>query len=172
MLALFALIIVGFAMGTLGVALLCLGEVPFVSGKRIPAGRARLIGLILVSFLPLALGVRQASNFLLGPEAVEGPVLIWALCGCCWFVVMVILYRVMVPKRARKASAAAAGLKNNPFGSAKAEEADANEEVLDEMEPWPAPEPAKKPVTKKSTPEAAKKPSKPADDDTSPFDFT
>src|SRR5437016_901322 len=63
-----ATILIGFAMMTLGVALLILGEVPFLSGKRIPAARSRLIGAIFVAFLPLALGVRQLSNAVFGSD--------------------------------------------------------------------------------------------------------
>src|SRR5438105_524933 len=99
MLALLALILVGFIMATLGIALLCLGEVPFIAGKRIPALRSRLIGLILAGFLPLALGVRQGSNYLFGSDAVEGQAVTWSLFGFCWFVVLVILFRVVMPKR-------------------------------------------------------------------------
>ncbi len=69
--ALIALIAVGFGMTTLGVALLCLGEVPFIAGKRIPARRARLIGATLALFLPLSLGGRLAINLLFGPDTVE-----------------------------------------------------------------------------------------------------
>jgi hypothetical protein len=175
MLAMLAQIVVGFAMATLGVALLCLGEVPFLAGKRILALRSRLIGVILVSFLPLALGLRQASNFLFGPDTIEGPVLTWSFCGFCWFVVIVMLFRVVVPKRApRQPSAAAAGSKENPFGATKAVEI---EEGVEEIEPWAETPPAQKAAAKKARADSAKKPPtknspKPAADDLDPFDFS
>ena len=156
-----ALIVVGFVMATLGVALLLLGEVPFLAGKRIPALRARLIGLVLVGFLPLALGVRQLSNLLFEPETVEGPVLTWSMFAFCWLVVIAILFRVMVPKRPpRKVTAVAAAPQKNPFGDAKP----AKVEAIEEPEPWPEPEPVKKPTGKKSP--------KPSADEGSPFDFS
>ena len=145
-----ALIVVGFVMATLGVALLLLGEVPFLAGKRIPALRARLIGAVLVGFLPLTLGVRLLSNLLFEPETVEGPVLTWSLFGFCWFVVIAILFRVMVPKRPpRKVTAGATAPKV---------------EAIEEPEPWPEPEPVKKPTGKKSP--------KPSANEANPFDFT
>jgi hypothetical protein len=176
MVALLALILVGFVMATLGIALLCLGEVPFIAGKRIPALRSRLIGLVLAAFLPLALGLQQASNYLLGPNAVEGPVVTWSLFGFCWFVVLVILFRVMVPKREPRKSAKSTATTSakNPFGAAPAEKFDVLEEVVEELEPakkapgkkkapeslaWmepeAEPEPVKKPVAKKKEPESA-----------------
>lgn len=180
--ALIALIAVGFMMTTLGVALLCLGEVPFIAGKRIPALRSRLIGVVLVSFVPLALGVRQASHYLLGADAVDGQAVTWSLFGFCWFVVFVILFRVMVPKREprKPAKGAKSATAKNPFGAAPAEEFDVLEEVVEEaepakkgpakkkppepapeslawMEPGPEPAPVKKSATKKKEAEPAKK---------------
>ena len=156
-----ALILVGFVMATLGVALLLLGEVPFLAGKRIPAVRARLIGTVLIGFLPLALGARQVSNLLFGPETLGGPVLTWSLFGFCWIVVIAILFRVMVPKRPpRKAAAVATASKKNPFGDVNSEKA----EAIEEPEPWTEPEPVKKP--------SGKKPPKPSADEGSPFDFS
>jgi hypothetical protein len=147
-------LIVGFAMATLGVALLLIGEVPFIAGKRIPALRSRLIGAVLSSFLPLALGVRQLSKLLLEEDAVEGPILILAVFGFCWFVVVVILFRVLVPKRPpRKVPAVAAKSMKTPF----------DEPVVEKVEA--APEPKKKPAAKKKSP-------KPSADDSNPFDFS
>jgi hypothetical protein len=167
------LILVGFAMMTLGVALLLLGEVPFIAGKRIPAGRSRLIGVVLVSFLPLALAVREVIRRIFDEDTVDGPVLTWALCGFCWFLVVVILFRVLVPKRApRKPAAVKSAAKANPFGGVEPEQFDVIEEIVEEE-----PTPAKKPAAKKAAPEPVQKPSakksrKPADGETDPFDFT
>ena len=156
------ILIVGFAMATLGVALLLLGEVPFIAGKRIPALRSRLIGLVLIGFLPLALGLRQLSKLLSEEDAVEGPVLTLAAFGFCCFVVIVILFRVMVPKRPpRKAATVAAKAKKSPFDEPPVEKAQAVEEV----EPWTEPEPAEKPAAKKKSPKASA-------DDGNPFDFS
>jgi hypothetical protein len=152
------ILIVGFAMATLGVALLLVGEAPFVAGKRIPALRSRLIGLVLIGFLPLALGLRQLSKLLFEADTVEGPVLTLVVFGLCWFAVIVILFRVMVPKRPpRRAAAIAMKTKKNPFEEPPVPKA--------EIETWPEPEPAKKPAPKKKAP-------KPSADDGSPFDFS
>ena len=158
-----ALIIIGFAMVTLGVALLFVGAVPFIGGKRIPAWRSRLIGLVLVSFLPLALGVRQASKVYLGDDAVEGPVVTWVLFGFCWFVVGVILFRVMVPKKAAKPASPVG--KNKPFGGALPEEEPQELELIEEEETAPAPKknsPAQKPTANKA----------PRPPEENPFDFS
>jgi hypothetical protein len=197
-----ALIVVGFVMATLGVALLCLGEVPFIAGKRIPALRSRLIGLVLAGFLPLALGIRQGSNYLFGSDAIEGQAVTWSLFGFCWFGVIVLLFRVIVPKREprKPAKGAATTSAKNPFGAAPAEEFDVLEEVVGEAEPakkapakkktsqpaeesvaWmePAPErePAKKPAAQKKEAEPTKKPAgkkapKAPAEDENPFDFS
>ncbi len=159
---LLALIIIGFAMITLGVALLFLGEVPFIAGKRISAWRSRLIGLVLVSFLPLALGARQASKVYLGDDAIEGPVVTWVLLGFCWFVVFVILFRVVVPKKAAKPAA-----EKNPFGAALPAEEPLGIELIEEESAAPAPKqavPAKKPAVKKA-------PKSPVAEE-NPFDFS
>jgi hypothetical protein len=95
----FPLIIVGFAMITLGAALLLLGEVPFLGGKRIAARRSRLIGVVLISFLPLAYGVHQLMSWYFREEYdVDGPTVAWAVLGLCLLVVGIILFRVVVPK--------------------------------------------------------------------------
>jgi hypothetical protein len=197
MLALLALILVGFVMATLGIALLCLGEVPFIAGKRIPALRSRLIGLILAGFLPLALGVHQGITYFF-PEAVEGPVVTWSLFGFCWFVVFVILFRVLVPKRPprKPAKGGVTPSTKNPFGEAPVVEAEPTKkgpakkkvsepapESLAWMEPDPEPEPVKKPAAQKKEPEPAKKAAptkkpagkkacKPPAEDENPFDFS
>lgn len=158
------LIAIGFVMMTIGVALLCLGEV-LIGGKRIPALRSRLIGLIFVSFLPLALGVRQATVALFDPDAVAGLVVGWSICGVCWFAAFVIVFRVLVPKRDRnRVRTTVGGAPNqNPFGEAALDGLDA---VPREVTPNPA---AQQPVVKKPS---AKKPSKPAAQESDPFDFS
>ena len=150
------LIIVGFVMMTIGVALLCLGEVPFIGGKRIPAMRSRSIGLVFVSFLPLAWGVRQATIALFEPDAVQGPVVSWSLFGLCWFVAFLILFRVLVPKRERRtvATRTSSAADKNPFGIAEPEE--------EAIEPAATRKPAKKPQAKKPR----------ADEANDTFDFT
>jgi hypothetical protein len=187
MIALIALIAVGFGMATLGVALMFLGEVPFIAGKRIPALRARLIGLSLLAFLPLVAGVRSLVNFVL-PDTIDPQALTWSIFGFLWVVVCVILFRVLVPKReARKPSkVATASSSKSPFDDAREKvETSSNGEAkkprAQKKTPEPAPEsvawmePEPEPVTKK-TPEpakksAGKKPPKPAAED-NPFDFS
>jgi hypothetical protein len=145
-------IIVGFAMMTLGVALLLLGEVPFIAGKRIPALRARLIGCVLISFLPLSWGVLKLINLIFGPDTVEGPVVTPLMFSLCWVITFGILFRVLVPKRApvAKRPTPERAAKKNPFGS----EAPAEIETS---------EPTKQTSVKKSR--------KPAVEDSNPFDF-
>jgi uncharacterized membrane protein len=165
---LLALIIIGFAMITLGVALLFLGEVPFIAGKRISAWRSRLIGLVLVSFLPLALGARQASNAFFGPDAVEGPVLTWVLLGFCWFVVFLILFRVIVPKKATRGAKSTPSFGgHDPFDGAAPAEGPLDVELVEEEKAAPSPKkaaPSKKPAVKKAP--------KPPVEDENPFDFS
>lgn len=91
------IIIVGFVMLTVGVAMLILGETAFL-GKRIPAKRARLIGSIFVLFLPLALGIHQASNAVFGSNVVHGLICTCGMFGICMLGSSVILFRVFVPK--------------------------------------------------------------------------
>ena len=141
-------IIVGFALMTLGVELLVLGEVPFVAGRRIPALRARLIGGVLVAFGPATWVVRSVTNYLF-PNAVEGPVVSALMFSLCCIVVFVILFRVLVPKRepGPLAPPAPSLVKENPFGESASS---------------PAPPP--------QTP--ATKPGKTAKNETNPFDFS
>jgi hypothetical protein len=149
------LLIVGFAMTTLGVALLVIGEVPFVAGKRIPAVRSRLIGAVLVGFLPLALAAGQLSRVIFGDDAVEGPVMVAMVFTVACVVIGIILFRVMIPKVAtREQAPVAAKKKKNPFDE-QASNADAGA-------PWPPEPAARKP---------SRKPSKPPADD-NPFDFS
>ena len=150
-------VIIGFPMLTLGVALLFLGEVPFL-GKRIPAFRSRLIGGLLVSFMPTAWGVAQAIKAIFGPAAADGPVVISLLFSVYCLVILAILFRVLVPKRERRPVSSGAGAKPNPFSAAEAETEDAA------SWPEPAPEPAKKP--------AAQKTRQPPSDSKDPFDFS
>ena len=143
-------IIVGFAMMTLGVALLLLGEVPFIAGKRIPALRARLIGGILVSFLPLSWGVLQLINLIFGPETVKGDVVTPLTFSLCWVITFGILFRVLVPKRAPvpKRATPAVVSENDPFSSGSEIETS---------------EPAKKTPVRKARKATA--------EDANPFDF-
>jgi hypothetical protein len=189
MIALSALIAIGFAMATLGIALMALGEVPFVAGKRISAVRSRLIGLTLLAFLPLVAGMRAIVNLVL-PDTIDPQALTWSIFGFLWFVVVLILFRVMVPKREprKPAKGTATSSSKNPFGeAAPAEEAKPKKgagktkspepaaESVAWMEEEPEPAPAKKPSAKK-TPEPAKpasgkKSPKPVEDD-NPFNFS
>src|SRR5262249_38716547 len=111
------MIVIGFALMTLGVALLVLGDVPFVAGRRIPAVRARLIGGVLGGCLPAAWLVKVLCDAVIGLDVVEGPVVTALMFSLCCLVTMVILFRVMVPKGApRKLSAAKEGVSNKkPF---------------------------------------------------------
>ncbi|MSQ94616.1 MAG: hypothetical protein EXR98_08670 [Gemmataceae bacterium] len=159
-----ATILIGFAMMTLGVALLFLGEVPFLSGKRIPAGRARWIGAIFVAFLPQALAVRQLSNAAFGSDAVQGPVVIGGLFVACLWTVFAILFRVMVPKREpREPKSAISPLeKANPFDAAPAGE-------VDQALPWTEPQMENKSAGKSPAPGKSGKPKAGSKD---PFDFS
>src|SRR5437016_1590166 len=146
----FLTIIVGVVMLTLGVGLLLLGEVPFVAGKRIPAVRSRLIGGVLVSFLPLAWLVKTLCDLIFERGTVEGPVVTALTFSFCGLLTIAILFRVLIPKREPRPPAKSGGplAKKNPFGDA---------------EPVTEPEPAQAPPAKKSRKGAA--------DDKNPFDF-
>lgn len=158
------LIAVGFVMMTIGVALLCLGEVPIGGGKRIPALRSRLIGVVLVSFLPLAWAARQATVALLDPDAVEGLVVSWSICGVCWCAALAMLFRVIVPKRGARSKPTLAGAPSkNPFGEASFEGPPTELPMTDAVPPKPAA------AVKKPT---AKKPGRPALPESDPFDFS
>lgn len=171
-----AVILVGFAMITLGMALLILGEVPFVAGKRIPAWRSRLIGAVLVLYLPIACGAWIGMTRVFTDYDVDGIAVTWGMFTLAWLGVAMILFRVMVPKKERRAArgTAAGGIqKANPFGGEPQLE-DPVEEVVEAEEPEPAPAPVKKPPAKKPTPAPApapkKAPRKAIDDN--PFDFS
>jgi len=167
------IIIVGFAMMTLGVALLFLGEVPFVAGKRISAIRSRLIGAILLLYLPMALAATMACNLILGSGVVDGLVVTWALFGVVWFAVIVILFRVVVQKKERrpaKAATSSIAAAKNPFGDAEPIEEEPAEAVeWMEDEPAPAPKPAAKKAAVK--PVSKKAPKAPVEE-SDPFDFS
>ena len=153
------LIIVGFMMMTLGVALLLLGEVPFLRGQRIPAMRARIVGFVLVAFLPLVWGIGLAVNLLFG-DAVPAAAVGWGLFVFAWFVVGAILFRVIVPKReARAASTSAA--KREPYAK--------KEPVWEPPQFEPEPTPVKKASTKKPTKQKA---TEPPPEEKDPFDFS
>ena len=160
-----AVTIVGFILMTLGVAMLLVGEAPFL-GKRIPALRSRLIGVIFVLFLPLAFGVPQLFNAVLGSDVVQGPVVTWTLFALCVVASMVVLFPVMMSKREPRMASAPA--KKNPFG-----DVDLVEEVEEVV--WLEPEPEEQLAPKKGTPEkkpASKKSSKPRVKKSEPFDFS
>jgi hypothetical protein len=148
------MIVFGFALMTLGVALLFLGEVPFVAGKRIPAVRARLIGGVLVGLLPAAWLVKILCDAVFGYDTVEGPVVAALMFSAGCLVTIVILFRVMVPKGAPRKPAAAKDSvsKKNPFGDV----APAASEPV-------APAPVNPPPRKKSRKAAAS--------EDNPFDF-
>lgn len=160
-------IIVGFIMITLGGALLLLGEVPFLGGKRIPAIRSRLIGLALVLFLPAAFGVRLGLASLFGEDVIDGLIVTWVLCGVSWTVVFVILFRVMFPKREPRPAKATASLEEskNPFGAL---EPNVKPTPIADPTPWTEPAPVKKPAAKKVA--AKKEPRKAVEEN--PFDFS
>ena len=152
------MIIIGFAMMTLGVALLFLGEVPFIVGKRIPARRSRLIGAVLVSFLPLSWAVRTATNYYF-PDEVEGVVVVALMFSFCCLVTFAILFRVLVPKREIRKSPAT---KQSPFAAAEPSPLETNDSAA-ESQPWAEPKPTQNLPAKKS--------SKPAVDNQDPFNF-
>jgi hypothetical protein len=149
------ILIIGFAMATLGVALLVFGEVPFIAGRRISAVRSRLIGGTLVGFLPLALAGQQLCKMIFGPEAIEGPVVTAIVFVLCCVVIAVILFRVVFPKSApRNRSSVTARSKKNPFDKPTSD--------TDASDPWPPMPAAKKPPRKSPKPTA----------DDNPFDFS
>jgi small-conductance mechanosensitive channel len=159
-------IIVGFVMITLGVALLLLGEVPFVAGRRISAIRSRLIGAFLVIFLPVSLIVQLVCKLIFGDDAIDGLVVTWIVFTICWIAISVVMFRVLVPKRGAKASAKTKPKVETPRKKqAKAAPAKADEEELPWLveEPAPEPMPEPRPAGKK-----AHKKSAGAD----PFDFS
>ena len=167
--------IIGFLMLTVGVAMLMVGEIPFIASRRISAVRSRLIGAVFVGFLPLALLVRIACNMFLEPDAVEGPVLTAFVFSFCCLLTLAILFRVLFPKREpreprKPAKTISEPAKPNPF---------ANEAPAPTSEPTPAPSPSwmdtddspppssKKPA-KKAPAQKAKKPAA----EQNPFDFS
>ena len=151
---------VGFILMTLGVAMLFVGDVPFL-GKRIPARHSRLIGSILVLFLPLAFGVNLAIGALFGSDAVPGPVVTWTLFALCVLTSLVILIHAMARKQEQQSAKAATPMKKNPFGDVEEEE-EVEEVVL--LEPEPKQATAKKPAAaKRRTPPAQER---------DPFDFS
>ncbi len=152
-----SVIIIGFVMMTLGVALLFLGEVPFVAGRRISAVRSRIIGAILVLFLPLSLAVLLALNLIFGRGVIEGPIVTWSMFTLSWLAICVVMFRVLVPKNTRKVQAKVAK-KDAPAKTPTPRiEDNALTWIESEAEP-PKPPPAKK---------AAKKPA-----NENPFDFS
>lgn len=155
------LIIVGFMMMTLGVALLLLGEVPFLRGQRIPAIRARIVGLVLVAFLPLVWGTGLGVNLLFG-DAVPAAAVGWGLFVLAWIAVGAILFRVIVPKRdGRAASASTSAAKRTPYAK--------KEPVWEPPQFEPEPTPAKKASTKKPSKQKA---TEPPPEEKDPFDFS
>ncbi len=168
-----ALLLTGFIMMTLGVALVFLGEVPFLGGKRIPAWRSRLIGFTQMSFLPLALVTWKGVQSFVSSEVVDWIVVTWSLFGFCWFVTFALLFRVMFPKRApRSIKAKATAGSMDPFEDAAEEPAGPSFGFAD-PEPAPAKLPAKKtaPAKPASKPGVKRAPAPPAEDD-NPFNFS
>ncbi len=178
-----ALILVGFMMMTLGVALLFLGEVPFLAGKRISAWRSRLIGLVQMSFLPLALAAWKGVQWLFGPDVLEPLAVTYSLLGFCWFVTIALLFRVMFPKRAPRGakgkSRASAG--DDPFPASADEDVPAAEPfgfAEQEAEPAPgkpmknAPAPKGKAAAKPTAKPGAKRTPAPPTEEDNPFNFS
>ena len=159
-----------FVMATLGVALLIFGEVLLGKSKRIPAGRSRLIGVILLSFPLVALGVGQLVKMLLGPE-VDGLIVTWSMFGVWWMLIGALLFRVLVPKKApRPTSRLEAAVTSDPFGPA-----DLDDDPAEHAASRTPPQSGKKVPANKTSP--AKKPpaskrGKPSATDENPFDFT
>ncbi|MBI1830304.1 MAG: hypothetical protein HYR84_02500 [Planctomycetes bacterium] len=159
----------GLVLFTIGVALLLVGEVPFLAGTTISAVRSRLIGGVWVSFLPLAFGVRAICAAIFGADAVDGPVVTAFVFSFCCLVTFVILFRVLVPaapprKVSETPAKPSAPAKANPFadaGPAPAPPA-SDAEILPWMDEQPDAAPPKK---------ASKKSSKPAGGK-DPFDFS
>lgn len=151
-------ILVGFAMMTLGVALLLLGEVPFIAGKRISAIRSRLIGAVLVSFLPIAWGVIYLLGLIFGSSAIDGPVVTSFVFSLCCLAIFVILFRVLIPKRPprEKAPSKVESNKENPFNASTTPSENESSGWMDEEPKATAP---------------AKKTRKPTAEQNNPFDF-
>jgi hypothetical protein len=154
------LIILGFVMMTAGVALLFLGEVPFLLGKRIPAVRSRVIGGILVGFLPIAWAIRQLIALIFGVDAVDGPIVLFAVFGICLLAIGAILFRVMVPKQERPPRADSTPAKAKQKSAAQLPE----DEESDVPRSVPEPEP-------EAAPEPKRKGKKPVEE-ANPFDFS
>ncbi|MBI3823590.1 MAG: hypothetical protein HY289_13050 [Planctomycetes bacterium] len=153
-------ILVGFVMMTLGSALLLLGEVPFIAGKRISATRSRLIGAVLFSFMPLAFAMGALCNLIFGAGEVEGPVVTSFVFSFCCLAIFVILFRVLIPKRPPRKTTAKAGLK-------KESTFDPASPVLKEAPAWMEPEAEPPPPSKTAPPKKGRKPAA----DSNPFDF-
>ncbi|MBM3996585.1 MAG: hypothetical protein FJ303_20890 [Planctomycetes bacterium] len=157
----------GLALFTLGVGLLLVGEVPFIGGTTIPAGRSRLIGAVWVSFLPLAFGVRAICVAIFGSEAVDGPVVTAFVFSFCCLVTFVILFRVLVPAAPPRETTAQAPAAPQENAFAADEPAHKPMPKDDDILPWMDDAPATTSAPKKT----GKKGSKRAVED-DPFDFT
>ncbi len=169
-----ALLLIGFMMMTLGVALIFLGEVPFLGGKRIPAWRSRLIGLVQMSFLQLALGTWKGVQSFVSAEVVDWIVVTWSLFGLCWFMTFALVYRVMFPKRApRTTKGKSMPSADRDLFPATAEENEPAGDPFGFEQAEPAKTPAKKnaPAKPASKPGAKRAPAPPAEDD-NPFNFS
>jgi hypothetical protein len=97
-------IILGFVMLTLGFAMLCFGEVPFLGGKRIPASRSRAVGGVLVSFLPVMGGLRAVVTWTVGVNLLVGAIVAWLLLVVYLLIAFAMLYRILVPRREARSS--------------------------------------------------------------------
>jgi hypothetical protein len=93
------LILLGFVMLTLGFALLCFGEVPFVGGTRIPALRSRILGGILVSFLPVLWLVHLLLAMFVRVSSTVGVLVSLAMVLLYVLALFALVYRILVPKQ-------------------------------------------------------------------------
>ena len=171
-----ALILIGFIMITLGVALLFQGEVPFLGGKRISAWRSRLIGFVQLAALPIAVGVWKGLQRLFGSEAIDAVVVTWSVVVFCWLVTFALVYRVMFPKRVSRVAAGkgSASAAHDPFPADIAADEPANAPFgFAEPEPAPVKAAPKQNAPAKPAPKPAAKraPAPPAADD-NPFNFS
>ena len=156
------IVIVGVVMATLGLALLFVGAAPLLPGKRIPAVRARVIGAILVGFLPMSLAAVLLCDLIFGRGVVEGPVVTWVMFAVCWAAIGALLFRVVIPKQDRSAGKSATPLpQKNPFADSPVSATPLPVEIVDDV-----------PIQRKPAPRKApsKHGAKPTERD--PFDFS
>jgi hypothetical protein len=126
------LILLGFVMLTLGFALLCFGEVPFVGGTRIPALRSRIIGGILVSFLPMLWLAHFVLAMIVRVSTTVGVIMSLAMVLLYVLLLVTLVFRILVPKQEPRENVEAM---EEPIPFAIMEE-DAIETIDDEREPF------------------------------------